>query len=223
MSHKRLAGFLSATALAAVLSFSAGAANAAVTIQNGSFELGPDPGVFTTLGNGNTSITGWTVGGDSIDYIGSYWQPGDGNRSIDLSGNGKGSIWQDLTGLTVGTTYHVKFLLAGNPDGGASTKVAVASDGGTQADVFMFSQPGNTKASMGWTQQTFSFMAFDPTARLAFSATANDPYGPAIDGVSISPVPEPATWAMMIIGFGGAGAMLRRNRQRHNDQLLQAA
>ena len=26
-------------------------------------------------------------------------------------------------------------------------------------------------------------------------------------------VPEPATWAMMIIGFGAAGAMLRRSRQ----------
>ncbi|MES3027405.1 MAG: PEPxxWA-CTERM sorting domain-containing protein [Pseudomonadota bacterium] len=29
---------------------------------------------------------------------------------------------------------------------------------------------------------------------------------------SVGGVPEPATWAMMIIGFGGAGAMLRRRR-----------
>lgn len=28
---------------------------------------------------------------------------------------------------------------------------------------------------------------------------------------AVSPVPEPATWAMMLIGFGGAGAALRRN------------
>ena len=27
------------------------------------------------------------------------------------------------------------------------------------------------------------------------------------------PVPEPATWAMMILGFGGVGAMIRRRRQ----------
>jgi hypothetical protein len=32
--------------------------------------------------------------------------------------------------------------------------------------------------------------------------------------VPISAVPEPATWAMMIIGFGSAGAMIRRNRRR---------
>ncbi|WP_296595179.1 PEPxxWA-CTERM sorting domain-containing protein [Phenylobacterium sp.] len=27
-----------------------------------------------------------------------------------------------------------------------------------------------------------------------------------------SPAPEPATWALMIVGFGSAGAMLRRTR-----------
>lgn len=29
------------------------------------------------------------------------------------------------------------------------------------------------------------------------------------------PVPEPATWAMMIIGFGAAGVMIRRARRQH--------
>ena len=29
-------------------------------------------------------------------------------------------------------------------------------------------------------------------------------------------VPEPATWALMIVGFGGAGAVLRRRRQTAN-------
>jgi hypothetical protein len=31
--------------------------------------------------------------------------------------------------------------------------------------------------------------------------------------VTVSPaVPEPATWAMMLLGFGAAGFMLRRRR-----------
>jgi hypothetical protein len=48
----------------------------------------------------------------------------------------------------------------------------------------------------------------------------NSPNAPAIShieyfGSSIptGAVPEPATWAMMVIGFGGLGAVLRRRRQ----------
>jgi hypothetical protein len=35
-----------------------------------------------------------------------------------------------------------------------------------------------------------------------------------IDSISISAVPEPATWAMMIIGFGAVGSMVRSSRRR---------
>jgi hypothetical protein len=35
------------------------------------------------------------------------------------------------------------------------------------------------------------------------------PDGSNFNGVS---VPEPATWAMMILGFGGIGSVLRRRR-----------
>ena len=212
MSYLKTALTGAAVAIAATLAASAAGA---VTIVNGSFEIGNDPGSFTTLANGDsTSIFGWTVGGLGVDYIGSYWQAADGQRSIDLSGNNKGSISQLLTGLNIGTTYRVDFSLAGNPDGGAATKVAVASDGGSQTGVFAFSQPGNTKSDMGWTRNTFQFVATDTTANLTFSSTLFDAYGPALDDVSISggAVPEPATWAMMLVGFGGMGAMLRRRR-----------
>jgi hypothetical protein len=33
-----------------------------------------------------------------------------------------------------------------------------------------------------------------------------------IDNVAVGVVPEPATWAMMIIGFGAAGSLIRRRR-----------
>ena len=36
------------------------------------------------------------------------------------------------------------------------------------------------------------------------------PNSPVVDAIS---APEPSTWAMMIIGFGGAGALLRRRNQ----------
>lgn len=210
---KSVTKFLTASAAAVALMAGAGSANA-VVIVNGSFEdasVNPGGG-FTNLGNGSTAITGWIVGGLGIDYIGGYWEAADGERSIDLSGNDKGSISQLLTDLNVGTTYKVMFALAGNPDGGAATKVAVASDGGSQSSVFFFPQAGNTHGDMGWTNQTFTFTATEATANLTFSATLNDAFGPALDNVSIAAIPEPGTWALMIMGFGGAGAMLRRRR-----------
>lgn len=36
----------------------------------------------------------------------------------------------------------------------------------------------------------------------------------AVDGLPFPHVPEPSTWAMMIIGFGGAGVALRRARKQ---------
>jgi PEP-CTERM motif-containing protein len=37
-----------------------------------------------------------------------------------------------------------------------------------------------------------------------------------VQGSSISPTPEPATWGLMLLGFGGMGALLRRAR-RHGE------
>lgn len=50
-------------------------------------------------------------------------------------------------------------------------------------------------------------------------AGRGDPFvriGMTIDGeaISFSATPEPATWAVMLLGFGGTGAVLRRRRRR---------
>lgn len=46
------------------------------------------------------------------------------------------------------------------------------------------------------------------TAAFGSSATLN------VEPATVSGVPEPTTWALMILGFGGIGAMLRRGRSR---------
>ena len=47
-----------------------------MSILNGNFEEGPEPGDGIRNNAGNTRIVGWTVGGDGIDYLGTFWQPG---------------------------------------------------------------------------------------------------------------------------------------------------
>lgn len=64
---------------------------------------------------------------------------------------------------------------------------------------------------------TFTFTGADQNVA-ALQLTSTDPspsssnYSFEIDNLAISPVPEPATWGMMMLGLGVAGASLRRRR-----------
>jgi choice-of-anchor C domain-containing protein len=213
----KLARFVSAALFSSgLIGLTATAAQAGIV--NGSFELGSYTGAsFDTLGSGSTAITGWTVGGDSIDWIGSYWQPGAGSRSIDLSGNNLGSISQQFA-TVVGQTYLVQFLLAGNPDNGPTVKTLGA--GVTVTVPFSFDITGHDKSNMGWTEESFEFTATSVLSTLSFTSTAccsSNPdypkaFGGALDDVSVTAIPEPSTWAMMILGFFGLGFMAYRRK-----------
>ncbi|MBW6527634.1 PEPxxWA-CTERM sorting domain-containing protein [Sphingomonas sp. RHCKR7] len=46
----------------------------------------------------------------------------------------------------------------------------------------------------------------------ALSSLGNTPR--QLFGIAVAPVPEPATWAMMILGFGAVGYTMRRRTAR---------
>lgn len=200
--------FLATFAAAAAFTGSAQAA----TLLNGSFESGTNPGTFTTVAAGDTAITGWTVAGGSVDYIGSYWTAQNGVRSIDLSGNSIGTLAQTINDLIAGVTYNVTYWVSKNPDGGAPTRTGTIAVGNSSS-TFSYSAV-NDRTNMLWESRTFSFLAGGTSGTLSFASDSSGDccFGPALDNVSIAAVPEPATWAMMITGFGlVGGAMRRRN------------
>ena len=194
----------------------------ATPFVNGSFELGVNPGSFIALNGGSTSIDGWTVGGgaNSVDYIGSYWSASDGTRSIDLNGLVPGSISQTFD-VVSGQAYRVSFDLAGNPAGGPQFKTLDST-----ADLTIFSPApfdvSNTNlTNMGWINYSFLFTATSNSETLTFTSTTlgnsgNSTYptafGPALDNVTIAAVPEPSTWAMMLLGFLGLGFVAYRRK-----------
>jgi hypothetical protein len=67
---------------------------------------------------------------------------------------------------------------------------------------------------MGWVYKSFDFTANGPTETLTFQSTTGSAYGPALDNLSVTPVPEPSTWAMMILGFAGVGFLAYRRKAR---------
>lgn len=206
---------MKAFVLASLLAVFATSASAA-TIVNGSFETGREiaPAGFRTVPTGNsTSIAGWTVGGAGVDYIGSYWQAEDGVRSIDLSALNAGSISQSLN-TVIGQAYKVSFWLSGNPDGGQGQKLATAAASGFAPESFVYTVgAANSNANMLWQRFFYTFRAATTLTDLSFTGGTATPYGPAIDNVSISAVPEPAMWATLILGMGLVGIAGRRRRR----------
>jgi choice-of-anchor C domain-containing protein len=220
MSFK--SSFLALSVVSSALAFAFASGAQASLFANGSFELGPNPGTFATLNGGDTSITGWTVGGgpNSIDYIGSYWVASNGDRSLDLNGLVPGSISQSFDVIS-GQAYKVTFDMAGNPAGGPEVKTLTSA-----ANATVYVPPGfdvsNTDLQhMGWISHSFTFTASGNSETLTFASTTSGPsgngtfpfaFGPALDNVSVTAVPEPATWAMMILGFFGIGFVAYRRK-----------
>ncbi len=167
-----------------------GAAIAATPTVNGSFETGTytDNGAgFETLPAASTVLTGWTIGGNGIDWIGSLWTAADGTKSLDLNATAPGSISQSIT-TTVGSTYVVSFALSGNPQGdlGAKTLTVNATGGATKTYTFDTAAAGNSVTNMKWAPQSYSFVATSATTMLTFTSTTAGAYGPALDNVAVA-------------------------------------
>lgn len=111
-------------------------------------------------------------------------------RSIDLS-----EYWDDLTYGPGTMSALFTFNLA---------------DGTSQSETFTFNTRGRYPVST---------LNFDrgPLTSFSFKATANTSGFLQFDNIvvdSVSAVPEPASWAMMIIGFFGVGGALRKARRQ---------
>jgi hypothetical protein len=68
---------------------------------------------------------------------------------------------------------------------------------------------GDTNQSWSWGKRINLDFGGDVAHAVTFRSTN---YSFELDNIAVTAVPEPATWAMMILGFGAAGAMMRRRR-----------
>jgi len=174
-------------------------------IVNGSFEEGnPVPsGFFAGYNAGDSGLTGWTVGGPGgIEVIDSGYWSATGNRSVDLSGGGIGSLSQTITTVP-GLTYTVSFDMSGNPEGpyfnffdDPVKSIVVTADGG-QSATFSYDTiaEGNTSTLTGsgssdmmYSAKGYTFVASGTTTELAFTSQNANAFGPVLDNVSITNV-----------------------------------
>lgn len=181
-------------------------------VINGGFEQGPGapPGLYTNLLAGSTDLTGWVVGGESIDiHDTGHTAAHSGQYSVDLAGfNLPGSITQTIA-TTPGGTYTLSFWYAGHPyhPYGGPALADVFFDGALVTLVARPPAPSTT--DMNWVNFTADVTTTSSLTDLSFvSLTPNGSV--IIDDVSLNAVPTPGALAA---GSLALGLLARRSRR----------
>lgn len=212
------------TALATVaIGVTATPASATTTLcSNGSGCLTNETNVNLVQASGVTTVQG-DINGTSIDVA----ITGTGVNGSDLLDADHGQASVSMTDTTTALNSITFALLDGATFGsaefnllsGGKTPFAVSactSDG--TCDSINLSDPQGSN----W----FDIIAPTGTAYTRATVTAASGFGftdfKQLRFDNFAAVPEPATWAMMLLGFGAIGTAMRRNRRR-NATLMQIA
>jgi hypothetical protein len=174
---------------------------------------------------------------DTTGSVGQYgtvkiWGPGDGSAnglpaSSPDGGNfvgadpafHNGALSQTISGLTVGKTYELSFDWAGAQQFGYNGHTTEGWQVSLGSDTQSTGTIGDKNHGFtGWRSSNFFFTASNTSELLSFLAlggpNASLPPLALLDSVSLTAVPEPATWAVMLVGFGGIGAAIRTRRRQ---------
>jgi len=190
-------------------------------ISNGSFELGdfnntdadPRPDIMLVT-PGMSNILGWTVVGSKgvhwVDY-----GPGnttDGRYAVDLQGeNPPGELSSIST--TFSTQAGESYVLAFDAFTGNIVNAATVSVGSLIDQAFTGGGPAPAPPYTNFfTHYTYGFSATDRTSTLLFRVVSSDGFGPVIDNVVVTSVPEPESYFLWASGI--AILALSRVRRR---------
>lgn len=209
-------------------------ASAADLITNGSFETnGPAANNAGQYSAGSTQITGWTVinndgsttnNGRNVLWIGTgaygLYTPF-GTDFLDLTGTTDqmpfSGVSQTLT-TTAGQSYALTFYLgAQGTSGQFGGPISAMASAGSTSDTFTYDGASGTDVNGTlWTPETLNFTAPSTSTVISIVGNTGSQFI-GLDNVSVDAtagvIPEPASWALMLVGFGGLGAALRSRRK----------
>ena len=201
---------LAAVAFAAISLIISASANASIFFDG--FES-PSQVPFGGYSYGGTDSAGANfINGTGIQANGSafgYANAPEGIQTAHIQGTG--IFTESITGLAIGQSYTLSFYEASRA-GYPVDPIMVFFDSASVPNL-LTSTPGSTD----FTLVSTIFQATATSGLLSFSGTipqTGGDFNAAVDAISISAVPEPATWAMMMLGFVGIGFMSYRRSRR---------
>jgi hypothetical protein len=162
------------------------AGGAANLLVNGSFET--------------ADFTGWSVSDPSnstLVYVGPFGTisgAAEGNHYVATGSVGLDATLSQTFSDTAGRKYEITGWVAS--DGGSPSNYSVRIDGMTFASA-------NPAAEIGWTEVSTTFIGTGSDSLNI--ASRNDGNFNYFDSFSVNAIPEPSTWAMLLLGFAGLG------------------
>ncbi|WP_380874704.1 hypothetical protein ACFB49_00770 [Sphingomonas sp. DBB INV C78] len=188
-------------------------AHAAVVFQS-TFENvpgGPSAGQFVFV----QEADGWTAGGPNNpielqNNVAGAPAPDGGSVFVELDSSRNSS----MSRIIQAGTYQLSFLYSPRPGVGAGSngiEVYLGSD--------LLDPPGTVTGAGGggtsWATVTSGIFTVNQATTLTFAAAGtSESLGGYVDNITLTAVPEPASWAMMIAGFGMVGGAMRRRTVR---------
>ena len=169
---------------------------------------GPTPGTYIIYNNPpTTTVAGWTpvtqielqnnVAGAPASTGGQVF------AELDADFN------STMTRVIGPGTYDLSFLYSPRPGVPFSSNgILVDLDGNELGQI---SATGMSGGNTAWSTIVMQRFTLTGNATLRFSANGtSDSLGGYIDNITLAAVPEPATWALFILGFGFIGHTMRR-------------
>ena len=187
----------------------------AATFTNGSFEQPGGQPIRRGLVNGDTFVTGWVNNGGFQIYESSGQDgiaAGDGTYYVSFGHSGAiGGTLSQTFDTVIGQAYLVNYLVR-QQQGNDPGQALIAEIAGGPSVLNTALSPTDWLPGL-----TLSFVATDVSTTLRFRDSTPPGAGGganiALDAVTvtgaIAGVPEPASWAMMICGFGVVGGAVR--------------